>query len=415
MKTLRRQPMRSISRSEAAQLLRNARRAWRSDPANAGEAIGWALSVLRDSHQARRLKVDYLIHIRNFDSADALMARCMMTDSERPLIRLRFARSMFEQGRIEQAEREVERVLTLRPHHGGALRLGATIAAALGNDARASALLLEASRLDPRNLSLRADLIRALLDEGRLQEGIQILDRWTSAPNDLIARALRAQGRLLDAVEVLEAACDQLLKAAPDNSQNRVTAMLIELLDEIGAIDRLSSWTMRFAVCGLSTALAGAEALLAYGRFESCLDVLAVLSPLSHLREQVNQVRTIALALAGNVNSAQESLGQLAQPPTHSQFAERWLSGLAGRIILESQDASAIGCDPSASVLQPMLCSASATLEKALDEIRGGDSPENRDHLLNLLATCRLAMGRSDQCASALAQRTDAPQQLLVA
>src|SRR5687767_8777323 len=95
----------SISRDEAARLLRAARRAAAGDIESAGEMIGWALTALRDNRHARRLKIDYLLHCGNFESADALIARSLMHGCDHALLRLRFARSQFMQGRLDHADR----------------------------------------------------------------------------------------------------------------------------------------------------------------------------------------------------------------------------------------------------------------------------------------------------------------------
>src|SRR2546423_555695 len=99
MISLKRNSMLTISREKAARLLRTARTA---GPENAGEAIGWAMCALPESRQVRRLKIDYLLSTGQHDSADALIARSVMHGMDHPLIRLRWAQSMFDQNRLAQ-------------------------------------------------------------------------------------------------------------------------------------------------------------------------------------------------------------------------------------------------------------------------------------------------------------------------
>ena len=405
----RREPARSISRVEAAQLLRNARRAWRSNPAEAGESISWALTALRDSHQARRLKVDFLLHIRNFDSADALMARCMMTDVDRPLLRLRFARSMFEQGRLEPADREIREALRARPGHGAALQLAAEIASSLDDLGRAVELYQAATSRKPRDLSIRSNLVRALLDHGQVSRAADILSRWKHAPPELMARWLRAEGRTLDALEMLESACDRSRFAQPGEpareDHERVGTLLLELLDEVGAADSLAKWTHRFAQCGWKPAVLGANLLLSYGRFGEAHEILKMLAGRPSLEGHVAEATIVASALEGNVDAARAMLARLDHrcPSDRRAWARRWLRCWMGRLIADNTDGRVIGADPNFSVLQPLLAKAAETIDAAL-AAEPHLPAANQVRLAELLAINCHAIGRSDLSGAALAR-----------
>ena len=405
-----------ISRVEAARLLRAARQGLQTpDLDDAGEAIGWALSVLRDHPQARRLKIEYLLRLANYDSADALIARSLFQDQDHPLLRWRYARSLHAQGRLEAADGEIREVLVARPRHTGALTLAARIAGDLGDHDRAVELLLKAARERPTEDSIGCQLTQTLLDANRPDEAELILQGLASPPAVLTARVLLAKGRVLEAIECLQAS---LRNARADQPWQVNACELIDVLERIGDLPRLRSVlaeiaTLQSSVANTTISIANSRlrlrigvALLGMGEFESAAAILLALSQQGTMRSTALQHLVVAYALAGRPTEAAAVLAEWrgmcnrhqsrhARPASLDpvvDLAKLWLHGLLGAAMTGQGDARQAGADPSLTVLQPMLRDAARVFDAALRNDALELKPDERTALERHRATCLAAM-----------------------
>ena len=97
------------------------------------EDVEWTFAAMPDSPSAQRLKIELLLRHGDTESADALIARGLLqrpTDAGLTLLR---ARSLFAQGKLDRARRELRLVLAKRPHHRGAIELAGHVALELGD------------------------------------------------------------------------------------------------------------------------------------------------------------------------------------------------------------------------------------------------------------------------------------------
>lgn len=402
---------RCISRVDAARLLRKARRLRCAPPDEAGEAIGWAFSAMRESIHARKLKIDHLVSLGQFDSADAIIARSLMQGQDHPLMRLRFAESLHAQGRIGQAEIEAARVLRARPQHCRALALAARIATDQGRPARAVSLLVMACDERPHDARLRAALIQAFLDTGLIGFAVAQLAVFDTAPTALRGRVLRAQGRTLDAIELLER---EMAFNVDPAVHNEMLHELIDCLEHIGDGPRLRALLPLLTDARPQTQLRAAQALLAFGDFSTAKALAQPLASHAQFRRRAVEVLCVASELdqplqsgssdsAGDVgdDAVRGSLNQWAavllsfdrrDPRT---VASHWLRGMLGQALCSQVNARAISGDPSMSILQPLLQQSVQTFEAVLagDDLEAADRAALQKHC----AECLLAMGRDQR------------------
>jgi len=375
----------TISREKAARLLRAARAA---GPEHAGEAIGWAMCALPESRQVRRLKIDYLLSTGQYDSADALVARSIMHGMDHPLIRLRWAQSMFDQNRPAQADIEIRRVLQCRPNHIKALLLASEISSRLGDRHRAIEMLARVTGQRPESVQIQHRLIQALLEAGLVEDAARMLATLADRPVILHARVSLAQRRTLEAMELLEEAA-----FSPDQSFDREALFceLIDVLEQTGDMPRLR------ALCDylLSTQAPGSTILSEKMKLRAAQAML-VLGDCGHAAAWIGDgatgraaldVRVVAASLAGQTARASDALRQFSETaqrdsriaPVHQgqgsthgpdprPMARQWLRGLLGRMIVDQTDARHAGADPSMGLLEPMLRDAAEVLDAALAE-----------------------------------------------
>ncbi|MCI0674576.1 MAG: hypothetical protein L0Y42_02235, partial [Phycisphaerales bacterium] len=258
-----------ITRTQAARLLKQARKALWDDAGAAGEEVGWAVSALPQSRSAVRLKVDYLQMTGHFDSADALIAQSLMRQADHPLMRLRHARSLHAQDRVEQADREVRRVLNERPEHGAALKLAAAIATQLGQHHRAVELFKRARAHRPLDSEASDGLVESLLRVGAVDEAAKAMESMPGASPVLRARVLRAAGRMREAIDLLEG--EALWSTEQDESAARE---LIVMLDQAGDTPGLRSFVKERVFATADAAVTASWALLAIGEYGAALSVL---------------------------------------------------------------------------------------------------------------------------------------------
>lgn len=387
---------RLLSRTQAAHLLRKARRACARRSQRAGERIGLAHSAMGEHSAVARLKIDFLLDVHQYDSADALLARWLMRGSnerDEPLFRMRLARSLHEQGRIAQARAEIARVLEQRPHSCAAIMLAARIESDSGHTERALSLLILACIQRPRIRRLQIMLVRSLLESGLVNQAAEQIERIADAPPLLHAQVLRAQNRVLDAIELLQIA----LPAARSEQQRR--DLICELIDVIEAAgDRLRMKNVLAANHDndARTLLRTAEAFVWLGDFQSATEACGKINEMAAAPMLHRQARALGMiaAACGNIKRESPDAGEinhaLYQPG--SWMARVWLRAIFGRLAGARRVAAVSAADPSTSVLQPMLARAAPAFERAL-----ADSPQRsamlRERWQQHLATCRDAMG----------------------
>lgn len=382
MKTPRRRSARVLNRIEAAEMIRAARKAPRGSDER-GELIGWAKTVLCENHLVRRLKIDHLLDTGEYDSADALIARSLMRGNSREagvLMRCRFARSLHAQGRLEQAWHQITHVLAERPQHGGALQLGAQIAGERDDFDVSVELLIRACSLQPKRIELRAELVEALVANGQVHGAAVELGRIDAPPPTLVSRVLRAQGRTLEAVELLE-------RAAADNRRSESVAELnlelIAALEELGDASRLNG-TLESAGQDLSdstggseTLLRAAKAMLSQGQFENVLAAVEPMRNIARHRRAALPLVIAALTMLDRTAEARHALVQwreVESAPNTPLLADIWLSALYGRTLVESVDFRSAGRDPALNLLRPMLTEAAAILHQASQKSTAANS-----------------------------------------
>lgn len=355
----------TISRAQAASMLRAARQALATCDERSGEIIGWTLTALRDNYHARRIKIDYLMRTGHWDSADALMVRTIMHLRDHPLLRLRLARSFLEQGRIEQAAKEIRHVLKARPEHGGALVVAARIAAVQGDHKKAAALWMQASDRKPHDEAIRVAFVQSLLDAKLTAHAVAECQRLSNPPALLSARICRAQGRTLDAIEHLEAAIARHVADAD------VLCELIGLCEATGDITRFR----RLALLHIANApnavrLRAAEACLSFGEFDQAIVLAERIAEEPIWRDRAQQVKHIALLMRGdeiaqpaNFDDATRDRSRRSHSDDRRRLAALWANSMLGRLIVRQSDSRAAGADPFASVLQPMMRQALSAIE----------------------------------------------------
>ena len=347
----------TISRAEAAAMLRSARKKLALCDERAGETIGWTLTVLRDNYRARLIKIDYLLRTGHWDSADALIARTIMHLRDRPLLRLRLARSLVEQGRIEQAAAEMRGVLRARPEHAGVLTLAAHIAAARGAHREAAALLLRASNARPYDSAVRVALVQALLRAGLNHHATLEFERISHPPALLTARILRAQNRWLEAIECLQRAIGSTWNDAT------LACELIDLFERSGDAVRFRNLLPDLFQAPPEVQLRGAEACLRFGDGVSAIKLAERVATVPVWRNKAERITSIARVLhEGNENAAAHL--DLDQRDT----ARLWLAAMLGRLTVSQIDGRVAGADPFASILQPLMRHALHAIEQAVDE-----------------------------------------------
>lgn len=390
----------ALTRVQAARLLRAARAAVRDGAENADEVVGWALSAMRDNRHATRLKIELLLDAGQFDAADAIMGRRLLRLDEHPLMRMRFVRSLWLQGRLEQAFDEIARVIGSRPRHVGALRLGGAIAARLGRHDEAATWMVMALDERPADSSIREELIAVLLAAGLVFQARMMLCGWNRLPALAHASVLMAEGCPADAVAILRGAPRDGSEAQSRRLDQALLAALLTSGDLPAAAELVRTSPKLAAADPLGAAralLRGADASGALALLERACSESA--SPLVHAaimaiagsngdrdraRQSLDRLRSLprsARTRFGTTETTEENLSP--------EIATWWLDGLFERLMAEQADGRLAGSDPSSSVIEPLIRRAI----DVLDETSGGPA----DPALSLT---RAAMRR--QCLAVL-------------
>ena len=375
----------SLDREAAARLLRDAR------SNDAGDAVEWAYLTVPECLGARRLKIRMLLRQGNHEAADALIAQGLLQLPTNASLSYLRARSLFAQGKLEPAGRELRLVLAKRPRHRGALELAGKVTIRLGRPRQAVRLFQRAQgrRSDDRIGELIAG---AWIEAGQPRRARQVIQRMSAPPVLLTSRLLVAEGRLLEAAEVLE-------RARTDVTDTDHDAMVCELIDVLEA--RGDRNRLRQILVGLSTdrpavlAKAGLS-WLSMGAFHTATVRMAALARVAGHRGHALTVLMVAAAMLNRPSLARRALGRLKrldEPIEQTDVAEAWCRGLFGRVLLDQCSARKAGADPHTGRLGRLLGEAAGVFHDELSRADPSISPAERRDLQHYLTVCEDASG----------------------
>lgn len=379
-----------LNAGEAAALLRAAKR----NPSEASRLVDWVLLASPDSRSAQRLKVQCLLVERDFENADAMLARALLIrPHDRSFVMLR-VKSLIAQSRLEHASRELEAALVAHPEWKAAIRIAAEVAEQLGNVNQACTLYARLMRLEPEKSWVRDRYIRALIEAGAVEHAEELLDRTPDAPRVLVARLRRQQGRLLDAVELLhEAVADSNDLSAAERDE--ALLLLLEMLEEIGELrtaQRLASAaSARCPAARLHTGLL----LLRQGRFVQAAREMAGLRDDDKLADDAMRTLCVAAALSGRPRLAKRAVARVSaggRAHIHAMI-ERWRRGMIGRVVRNQQSAKTAGADPCSSLLTPLIGDALATFDALARDAMDAAGPVDAAEIRRHRAACVDALG----------------------
>ena len=215
----------------------------------------------------------------------------------------------------------------------------------------------------------------------------------TAPPALLTSRLLVAEGRLLEATEVLE-------KATTDVTLTDHDAMVCELIDVLEA--RGDRSRLRQILVGLSTdrprvlARAGL-AWLSMGAFHAAAVRMAALARVAGYRGHALAVLMVAAAMLGRTRLSRrvlDRLRRLDEPVERQTVADAWCRGLFGRLLLDQCSARAAGADPHTGRIHRLLREAAGVFHDELGQDDRSISPSERGDLRHHLTVCK---GVSDQ------------------
>lgn len=352
-------------RIEAANLLRMIRALQLQ---RAGDLIEWAVTIMPDRISTQRLYIRWLLASGDPAAAESAAQRASLQYPNCASLSLLKAESLADQRRWPAADLEIQKALHRRPHHHRTRLLAARIAMARCDHHRAIAILENANH--PLDDAMRALLAEALLRIGDIHRAQQSLDAMQSPAPRLIAEVLQAQGRILDAADVLEAALQQ----TPDE---QTLCMLLSLLEEIGDESRLQQVINQVRPEHVQARAFIGKMLLARGAFRS-----AVLHAAALAREAPSQTESlytlvVAAALLGRQRLAQRALARIkrsSRSPETRNMAQHWQRGMLGRLLQMQHDAKQAGSDPGSSVLGALLAEAETAIKPLTKDRRIKDS-----------------------------------------
>jgi len=375
-----------VERHAAARLLRKARLA---DSHDAGEMADWAFSQLPDSLPARRLRIHQLVDQGDLESASVLVAQGLLQRPTDASLTLWRARILHRQEAFEQCARELRLVLARRPHHFATLRLSGLTALKLDAPLRAASFLVRAEARRPGDATTREALVEAWIDAGRFNEADRVLSRINCPPAQLSAKYLRAQGRLLEAAEVLETALGRDQDQGDEHES--ILCDLIDVLEESGNMARLRRTLERIDV-GQPTALARAGlAWLWLGEFRTAAVRSAKLARTEGFCCTGSVVLLVAAAMLQRPKLVERVLGRLRRgddPIDPEVVADTWCRGLMGRLLQSQCNPRKAGADPHAGQLGRLLYMAERTFQQQLASDEGLSAAHRRD-LMHHQNVCR--------------------------
>ncbi len=198
-----------------------------------------------------------LADAQRWGDALAPLQRATALDGAAPLARVLLARSLEREGRLDEAEAELDAASRLAPSSPGILRESASLAYARGRHDDALARLERAAALSaPPAEAGRIGFARGLVHEARGDLGAAIAayrDAVTHDPRHAVARralagALAQVGEHARAIEALDALLVQL---PADEAAAHDRAVLVAALDEMHAGRLLGKPAAAVAACAL--------------------------------------------------------------------------------------------------------------------------------------------------------------------
>lgn len=387
--------MNTLDRARAADLLRAARRAPDDD---AGDSIGWAFSLMPDSPAARRLRINLLLKQGDLEAADALIAQGLLRRPTNAALSLLRARSLFARGLFERADRELRLVLAKRPEHRGALELAGKVSLGLGDPLRACAFLGRADRGRGRQ-QIKAALVKAWIAAGQPARARGVLSDMT-LPSPLIrARVLRAEGRILEAIDSLDEARHD--ESRPDH--DAILGLLIELLEETADAARLAALLEPIGTDRPEVLARAGTAWLGMGAFRTTVARMARLARVPGYQSRALAVILVAASMMNRGTLAARTLRRLRRatdPVDRDLVVEAWSRGLLGRLMLDQRSARKAGADPNTGRLEQLLRDAAHVFTDDLEQTGRHLAPAERTALKEQLSLCsRIASEFDDEPA----------------
>lgn len=387
MTLARSNPPNELDRAEAARLLREAQASALDD----GEAIDWAYLALPGSPAARRLKIRMMLAQGDNQAAETLIAQGLLwrpTDAGLSLLR---ARALYTSGRIDEARDELKLVLAMRPEHSGALELAGRIALRRRDPLRAADFFRQA---DARKASdgLKAQRVIALLKAQRVEQARVVL-RQMDAPGAILeSRVLIAEGRRLEAAEMLTRARTE----AVGNDYDAITCALIDILEETTDTQRLGEILAGLTTSRPASLARAGSAWLSLGSFTTAIRRMSALARDPAYRVRALVVLMVAAAMANRPTLAKRTLARLRRtsaPLDRAAIAATWCRGLMGRTLNEQHAARKAADDPHSGRLGQLLEAAGEVFGQALAADSESLSAAQRRELEHHLAVCRGRIG----------------------
>lgn len=397
----REKPDQTLDREQAAALLRSARAGGLDAHSDSAD---WALSALPGNRHARRLAIQRLLHIGNTDAADALITQGLLIKPTDPLLTRLRAESLLMQGETRLAEKEIGLALERRARHCATLLLAARIASARGDHPRAVILLQRAMAVKPQRDEIKPLLVQVLLDAGSPQRAEKTLRTMKRPAPTLRARVLAAQGRLLEAIDLLESA----RRAGAGTGQPDSAELLCELIGLLERVGNMARLRRLLEELGERSDLDRAVLLrigiawLTLGAFTTASRLMAAISHPGPRQRDALAVLVVAAAMAGRRRLGERALDRLQQTPAGADpvmMADLWRRALTARLFSDQYDPRKAGSDRNASLLQPLLRSALKIFDAeraAAGRLRGDAKPQLNRHR----AVCLAAMGRTREAAA---------------
>lgn len=377
-----------VDRRSLAQSLRRLRRRPGEAPI---EMIEWIYHVLPESPGVIRMYVDGLLERGDVSAAEAVISHAMLLRPQDPALALRKARGLMAQGKSLEAARALRGAQRMRPHHVEVVLLAAEICLSRNHARRAVMFLQRAERGERTRPAVIERLVEAQIRLGETQRARENLQRLP-APNALLnAEVTIAEGRILDAIEHLEAS----LACSEDAAQrDAMLAVLIGLVRRHGPLERIADVLARLRPEDRRATTAAGEALLSIGAFGEAVRQMSAAAQQHTGRREALHIMVVAASLGGQERAAREALRELqgseAGVRPH-RMARLWRLGLLGRLLRQQECSSrAVGADPSCRLLMPLVSDASRALESVLRQ--RSLSASERSELTRHRATCLEAL-----------------------
>ena len=387
MTLARSSPAHEIGRAEAARLLRAAQAAALDD----GEAIDWAYLALPGSPAARRLKIQMLLAQGDNQGAETLIAQGLLWRPTDPGLTLLRARAQYNRGRIDEARDELKLVLAMRPEHSGALELAGRVALRRRDPLRAAGFFRQA---DARKASdrLKTQRVIALLKAGRVERARAVLQQMEAPGAILQSRVLIAEGRRLEASEMLTKARAE----ATGSEYDAITCALIDILEETADMHRLGEVLDGLTTSRPASLARAGSAWLSLGSFATAIRRMSALARDPAYRVRALVVLMVAAAMANRPTLAARALGRLRRtsvPLDRAAIAATWCRGVMGRTLNEQHAARKAADDPHSGRLGQLLDAAGEVFDQALATGSESLSAPQRRELEHHLAVCRGGIG----------------------